>query len=68
VPDEITSVGRLLNIPPLPDVPEPLRGRSVVVVEAIYIGDEAERAPSSSRRFGRSSLTSTRSRPSRRRR
>jgi UDP-N-acetylenolpyruvoylglucosamine reductase len=44
VPDEITSVGRLLNIPPLPDVPEPLRGRSVVVVEAIYIGDEAEGA------------------------
>ncbi len=44
MPDEITSVGRLLNIPPLPDVPEPLRGRSVVVVEAIYIGDEAERA------------------------
>ncbi len=44
VPDEMTSVGRLLNIPPLPEVPEPLRGRSVVVVEAIYIGDEAEGA------------------------
>jgi len=43
-PDEMTSVGRLLNIPPLPEVPEPLRGRSVVVVEAIYIGDEAEGA------------------------
>jgi FAD/FMN-containing dehydrogenase len=44
VPDEITSVGRILNIPPLPDIPEPLRGRSVVVVEAVYIGDEAEGA------------------------
>ena len=44
VPDEITSVGRMLNIPPLPDVPEPLRGRSVVVVEATYIGDEADGA------------------------
>jgi FAD/FMN-containing dehydrogenase len=42
VPDEITSVGRILNIPPLPDIPEPLRGRSVVVVEATLIGDEAE--------------------------
>jgi FAD binding domain len=44
VPDEMTSVGRLLNIPPLPVVPEPLRGRSVVVVETIFIGDEAEGA------------------------
>jgi FAD/FMN-containing dehydrogenase len=44
VPDELTSVGRILNIPPLPTIPEPLRGRSVVVVEAIYIGDEADGA------------------------
>jgi FAD/FMN-containing dehydrogenase len=44
VPDEITSVGRILNIPPLPAVPEPLRGRSIVVVEATYIGGEAEGA------------------------
>jgi FAD/FMN-containing dehydrogenase len=44
VPDELTSVGRLLNIPPLPDVPEPLRGRSVAVVEAVYVGEEAEGA------------------------
>jgi FAD/FMN-containing dehydrogenase len=44
VPDEMTSVGRLLNIPPLPVVPEPLRGRSVVVVETIFIGDEADGA------------------------
>jgi len=44
VPDEMTSVGRMLNIPPLPDIPEPLRGRSVVVVETIYIGAEAEGA------------------------
>jgi FAD/FMN-containing dehydrogenase len=28
VPDEMTSVGRILQLPPLPDVPEPLRGRS----------------------------------------
>jgi FAD/FMN-containing dehydrogenase len=44
VPDELSSVGRILNIPPLPDIPEPLRGRSVVVVEATLIGDGAQGA------------------------
>jgi hypothetical protein len=39
VPDEVTSVGRLLRLPPIPDVPEPLRGRNFVVVEAAYTGD-----------------------------
>jgi len=33
VPDTVTSVGRMLQIPPLPQIPEPLRGRSFVVVE-----------------------------------
>jgi len=42
VPDEVTSIGRLLQIPPLPDIPEPLRGRRLVVVEAAMIMDEAE--------------------------
>jgi UDP-N-acetylenolpyruvoylglucosamine reductase len=42
VPDEVTSVGRLLQVPPLPDIPEPLRGRRLVVVEAAMIMDEAE--------------------------
>src|SRR3954454_3652259 len=42
VPDEVTSVGRLLQIPPLPDIPAPLRGRRLVVVEAAMIMDEAE--------------------------
>jgi hypothetical protein len=40
VPDEVTSVGRLLQVPPLPDIPEPLRGRRLVVVEAAMIMDE----------------------------
>jgi FAD/FMN-containing dehydrogenase len=40
VPDELTSVGRFLNFPPLPELPEHLRGRSFVVVEAVYLGDE----------------------------
>jgi hypothetical protein len=37
----VTSVGRLLQLPPIPEIPEPLRGRQVVVVEAAYLGDEA---------------------------
>src|SRR4051794_37578833 len=40
VPDEVTSVGRLLQVPPLPDIPAPLRGRRLVVVEAAMIMDE----------------------------
>ena len=42
VPDELTSVGRILQLPPLPDIPEPLRGRSFVAVETIYAGGEEE--------------------------
>src|SRR6185312_9103548 len=40
VPDEVTSVGRLLQMPPIPEIPEPLRGRQLVVVEAVFMGDE----------------------------
>jgi FAD/FMN-containing dehydrogenase len=40
VPDEVTSIGRFLQFPPIPNIPEPLRGNSFVVVEATYIGDE----------------------------
>jgi hypothetical protein len=42
VPDEVTSVGRLLQVPPLPDIPEPLRGRRLVVVEAAMIMGASE--------------------------
>ena len=41
VPDEMSSLGRLLNLPPLDEIPESLRGRSFVVVEAAWLGDEA---------------------------
>lgn len=41
VPDELTTVGRYLRLPQLPEVPEPLRGRSFVVVEAYHLGDVA---------------------------
>jgi FAD/FMN-containing dehydrogenase len=43
-PDEMTSVGRILNVPPLEEIPEAVRGRSLAVVEAIYLGDEDEGA------------------------
>jgi FAD binding domain len=41
VPEEMTSLGRLLNVPPLEMIPEPVRGRSFAVVETAWIGDEA---------------------------
>jgi FAD/FMN-containing dehydrogenase len=42
LPEEITSVARFLSLPPLEEVPEPLRGRSFVIVEAAFLGDEAD--------------------------
>jgi hypothetical protein len=39
VPDEVTSEGRLVRVPPLPQVPEQLRGRDFVMVEAACLGD-----------------------------
>ena len=41
LPEEVTSVGRLLQLPPIPEIPELLRGRQVAVVEAAYLGGEA---------------------------
>jgi len=40
VPDEVTSVGRLMRFPPLPAVPDQLRGQAFALVEAVYLGDE----------------------------
>jgi FAD/FMN-containing dehydrogenase len=41
VPDEVTSLGRILRLPSVPEVPEPLRGRAFALVEAAYLGDAA---------------------------
>jgi FAD/FMN-containing dehydrogenase len=38
VPDEVTSVGRILRFPPLPEIPEPVRGRDFALVEAACLG------------------------------
>ncbi len=40
-PDTVTSSIRLLRLPPIPAVPEPLRGRAFVSIVAGVIGDEA---------------------------
>jgi FAD/FMN-containing dehydrogenase len=42
VPDEVTSVGRILNFPPLPDLPPHLAGHSFAVVEVACLLAEAE--------------------------
>jgi FAD binding domain len=44
VPDGLTTVGRFLKLPPIAEIPEPVRGKSFVVVEAIQLGakDEAD--------------------------
>ncbi|HKP89925.1 MAG TPA: FAD-binding oxidoreductase [Thermoleophilaceae bacterium] len=42
LPDEMTTVGRMLRVPPLEEIPEFLRGRELTVVEAFFLGDEAE--------------------------
>jgi FAD/FMN-containing dehydrogenase len=42
VPDEVTSVGRFLQFPPVPALPEHLRGQSFAVIEAVsLLGQDA---------------------------
>ncbi len=41
-PEEMASSFRWLQLPPLPDVPEPLRGRRTVAITAACCGDPAE--------------------------
>jgi FAD/FMN-containing dehydrogenase len=42
LPDEMTTSVAFMNIPPLPDIPEPLRGGSFVVVRGCYSGDNPQ--------------------------
>ena len=41
-PEDITSAGRVMHFPPIPEVPEHLRGRSFALVEAAYTGSEED--------------------------
>jgi FAD/FMN-containing dehydrogenase len=40
-PEEVTSSARILQLPPIPEIPEPLRGRSFVTIDAAVIGNRA---------------------------
>jgi FAD/FMN-containing dehydrogenase len=40
LPNEMSTWARVLQVPQLPDIPEPVRGRQLVVVEAAYLGAE----------------------------
>jgi FAD/FMN-containing dehydrogenase len=42
VPDEVTSVGRMLQFPPFEEIPEPVRGKSFAIVEVAFLGTQAE--------------------------
>jgi FAD/FMN-containing dehydrogenase len=42
VPDELSTVGRFLRLPPIPAIPEQVRGKSFVIVEAYHVGDPAQ--------------------------
>src|SRR5271166_2503426 len=42
LPEEFTTSARLMNFPPVPDLPDHLRGRSFVVIDVIHLGEPAE--------------------------
>jgi hypothetical protein len=42
VPDEVTSIVRFLRPPDLPDVPEPIRNRPLLTIDAACIGSQEE--------------------------
>jgi hypothetical protein len=41
-PEEVGSTVRMFNLPPIPDIPEPLRGKKWLAIIAAYIGSEEE--------------------------
>lgn len=41
-PDEVTSIARLLRPPPVPDVPEPLRGKPLITIDAAFVGEREQ--------------------------
>ncbi len=40
-PDEVTTSFRILRLPPLPDIPEPFRGRDLVVIDGAVLDSDA---------------------------
>jgi len=53
-PDEITTSARILQLPPFEEIPEPLRGRQLVMIDGAYSGDlaDAERVLAPLRELG----------------
>ncbi len=41
-PEEVTSIGRLLRPPPVPDVPEPLRNKPLITIDAAFVGEREQ--------------------------
>ncbi|WP_432840985.1 FAD-binding oxidoreductase [Dactylosporangium sp. CA-092794] len=44
-PDHVTTALRLLQLPPIPQIPEPMRGRQLLVIDGAVLGDPAVLAP-----------------------
>ncbi|HEY7453535.1 MAG TPA: FAD-binding oxidoreductase [Thermoleophilaceae bacterium] len=44
IPDELTTVARVYNFPPLPFLPDFISGKSFTVVQAAYLGNESDGA------------------------
>ena len=42
VPDELTTLGRFLRLPPVPELPAEIRGKSFALIEAFHLGDQAQ--------------------------
>src|SRR5204863_7901802 len=42
LPDTVTSTLRLMRLPPLPELPEPLRGKSLACITLASTGSEAD--------------------------
>jgi FAD/FMN-containing dehydrogenase len=40
-PDHVTTSFRIMQLPPLPEIPEPIRGRSIVLIDGAVQGDPA---------------------------
>jgi FAD/FMN-containing dehydrogenase len=41
-PEEVTTSFRVLNLPELPDIPEPFRGRSLAVIDGAVLGTDEQ--------------------------
>jgi FAD/FMN-containing dehydrogenase len=44
LPDEITTVARVMQFPPLEEIPEMVRGKSFTILQAAYLGSERDGA------------------------